>query len=111
MKFLATVTSVIVVASGALMSAQSGAEAARFMDGSIPRMPPLASAGGDVVLSVAVSSAGVVDSADVLRSTPPFTETLLEAVRTWKFAPARDAKRRPLDSRVLVDAVVGSPSM
>jgi len=81
------------------------------MDGSIPQMPPLATAGGEVALSVAVSSAGIVGAVDVLRSTPPFTETLLAAVRTWKFVPARDARRRPVDSRVLVDAVIGSPSL
>jgi len=74
-------------------------------------MPPLATGGGDVMLSVAVSSAGAVGAIDVLRSTPPFTDTVVGAVRTWKFSPALDPGRKPMDTRVLVDAVIGAPSL
>jgi TonB family protein len=112
MKRLLTFTCAIVLASTALAFAQADLEPARFTDGSIPtRMPPNAAAGGDVVLSVAVSSTGVVGTVDVLRATPPYTDIFVEAVRTWKFAPALDAKRKPMDTHVLVDAVVGAPSL
>src|SRR5476649_1040507 len=75
--------------------AQADIQPARFIDGSIPQMPPLASGGGDVALSVAVSASGSVGAIDVLRSTPPFTDVVTAAVRTWRFAPALDGKRMP----------------
>ena len=104
-----TIACAIVFASAALMVAQADIEPARFVDGSIPQMPPLAAAGGDVALSIAVSSTGTVGLIDILRTTPPYTDALVQAVRTWRFMPALDARRKPMDSRVLVDAVVGSP--
>ena len=91
--------------------AQADIEPARFIDGSIPQMPPLAASGGDVMLSVAVSASGTVGAVDVLRSTPPFTEAVVAAVKTWRFSPALDGKRVPMDARVLVDVVVGAPSL
>jgi TonB family protein len=63
------------------------------------------------LLSVAVSSSGAVTAVDVLRTTPPFTEALVQAVRTWRFSPALDAKRKPMNTRVLVDGVIGAPSL
>ena len=63
------------------------------------------------MLSVAVSSSGEVGAVDVLRSTPPFTETIVAAVRTWRFSPALDSLRKPMYTRVLVDAVIGAPSL
>ena len=99
----------ILWASVAPALAQADVEPARFIDGSIPRMPPLAAAGGDVALSIAVSSTGAVSAIDILRTTPPFTDALVQAVRSWRFTPALDSRRKPVDSHVLVDAVVGSP--
>src|SRR5258706_14898903 len=102
----------IVGASAAPAFAQADIEPARFMDGSIPqRMSPLAVGGGDVMLAVAVSSTGVVGVIDVLRATPPYTDTVVEAVKTWRFSPALDSKRKPMDTHVLVGAVVGAPSI
>jgi len=101
----------IVLAAASQVLAQADIEPARFTDGSIPRMPPNAAGAGDVLLSVAVSSTGVVGSIDVLRSTPPFTNPMIEAVRTWRFSPALDSIRKPMDTRVLVAAVVGAPSI
>src|SRR5437667_8253657 len=99
MKRLLTFTCAIVLAWTALAFAQSDPEPARFTDGSIPqRVSPLAAGGGDVMLSVAVSPAGVVGTVDILRSTPPFTDMVVEAVRTWRFMPALDARRKPMDS-------------
>jgi TonB family protein len=48
---------------------------------------------------------------DVLRSTPPFTDVVVSAVRTWKFSPALDGVRKPMDTRILIDAVIGAPSL
>lgn len=111
MKRFAIMTSVILLASAAPALAQADVEPARFMNGALPRMPPLAASGGDVMLSVAVSSAGAVSHVDVLRSTPPFTDAVVEAVLSWRFSPALDPARKPMDTRVLVDVVIGAPSL
>lgn len=110
MRRFVIMASAIVLAATALALAQADLEPARFTAGSLPQVSPLAVSGGDVLLSVAVSRAGAVGAVDVMRSTPPFTDAVVEAVRTWKFSPQLDAKRQPMDARVLVDAVVGSPS-
>jgi TonB family protein len=111
MKRFATMTCAILLASAAPALAQADIEPARFIDGSIPPMPALAVSGGDVVLSVAVSSTGAVGAIDVLRTTPPFTDIVVQAVRTWRFSPALDPKRKPMDTRVLVDAVIRAPAL
>ena len=107
----AVIVAVLGVLTPAVALAQADIEPARFIDGSIPQMPPLAASGGDVMLSVAVSASGTVGAVDVLRSTPPFTDAVTAAVRTWRFSPALDGKRIPMDARVLVDVVVGAPSL
>src|SRR6266487_1115419 len=56
----AVVALVLAALTPAALFAQADIEPARFVDGSIPRMPPLAASGGDVMLSVAVSTSGVV---------------------------------------------------
>ena len=104
-------TCAIVLAGASHALAQADIEPARFVDGAIPRMPPNAVSGGDVLLSVAVSSTGAVGAIDVLRSTPPFTDSVVAAVKTWKFSPALDSTRKPMDTRVLVDAVIGAPTL
>ena len=109
MRRMVIMTGAILLASAASVRAQADIEPARFVDGSIPRMPPLAAAGGDVALSVAVSSTGAVGAIDILRAAPPYTDPVVDAVRTWRFMPALDSKRKPMESHVLVDAVVGSP--
>ena len=102
---------VLAVVTAVAVFAQADIEPARFVGGSIPRMPPLAASGGDVVLSVEVSSSGAAGAVDVLRSTPPFTDPVVAAVRTWRFSPALDSMRKPMDTRVLVDAVISAPSL
>src|SRR5262249_919301 len=86
-------------------------EPARLVDGSLPGMTPFATAGGNVVLSVAVSSAGRVGAIDVLRTTPPFTQALVESVRAWRFSPALDSRGRPPDGHVLVSSVIRPPDL
>src|SRR3954468_10496084 len=107
MKALGIVSCVIVLASAAGVRGQADIEPARFSDGSIPqRVSPLAAGGGDVMLSVAVSATGAVSTIDILRSTPPYTDTVVEAVKTWRFSPALDDKRKPMDTHVLIGAIV-----
>src|SRR3989304_3133633 len=61
---------------------------ARYRSGSLPVQPPQVVAGGQVLLEVKVGNDGKVLQAVSLRSTPPFTELLLEGVRLWRFEPA-----------------------
>ncbi len=86
-------------------------EPARAVDGSLPGLPPLAVSGGEVMLSVSVTSKGVVDRVDVLRDTPPYTAGVVQAVRSWRFTAALDGDGLPLDTRVLVGAVITAPAL
>jgi TonB family protein len=109
MKYLAAASGV-----GALtisLLAQADIQPARFRAGAIPVVPVMMTAGGDVIVSVAVSSDGTVTDVDVLRSTPPFTDAVVRAVRTWRFTPALDQDLKPLATRVLVDALARPPSL
>src|SRR3989304_7833856 len=61
---------------------------APYRSGSLPVQPPQVVAGGQVLREVKVGNDGKVLQAVSLRSTPPFTELLLEGVRLWRFEPA-----------------------
>ena len=74
-------------------------------------MTPFVTSGGNVVLSVAVSAAGRVTAVEVLRTTPPFTDPLVESVKAWRFSPALDGKGRPIDGHVLVASVILPPDL
>lgn len=94
-----------------VVKGQADPLAARLQSGGLPIIPVQAVAAGEVLLSLNVSAAGSVGAVDVLRTTPPFTEAVVAAVRGWRFAPAEDEQRKPMASRVLVGAVFGSPSL
>jgi len=111
MKRLATLTCAIVLASAAAAVAQPEMEPARFAEGSLAGFSPNAVAGGQVMLSVGVTPSGAVSTIEVLRSTPPYTESLVQAVKSWRFSPALDSKRIPMTSRVLIGAIVTAPSL
>jgi TonB family protein len=96
---------------------------ARLRSGKVPPIPVTAVSGGEVLVDVDVSSEGVVTRATPLRSTPPFTDLLLDAVRPWQFFPARETvdperagageptSRVAIQSNVLVAAVFRPPSL
>jgi TonB family protein len=84
---------------------------ARLQHGELPIVPVQAVAAGEVLLSLNISSAGSVGAVDVLRTTPPFTDAVVAAVRSWRFAPAVDDQRKPMASRVLVGAMFSAPSL
>ena len=109
MKYLAAAAGV-----GALtisLLAQADIQPARLRAGAIPAVPVTMTAGADVVVSVAVSDDGSVTDVDVLRSTPPFTDAVVGAVRAWHFTPAVDQDLKPMATRVLVDALARPPSL
>jgi TonB family protein len=56
---------------------------------SVPPFPPLALAGGVVMLEVDVRPDGSVGRAVVTRSGPGFDSAAIDAIRRWTFRPAR----------------------
>ena len=66
-----------------------------------PAYPPAEEAarhGGRVVLRVSVSEAAVIDTVEVTSSTgfPALDQAAVEAVKTWRFAPATDETGKPV---------------
>jgi TonB family protein len=84
---------------------------ARYRSGPAPVLPVTAPNGGTVFLEVAVDADGRVAAVKPLLSTPPFTQLVVDAVRRWRFEPARDDVEGPIASTVLVAAVFRSPTL
>jgi len=93
---------------------------AQYRAGSLPPIPIAAVSGGEVVLDVHVDAAGRVADINVLRSTPPFTDLVVAAVKQWQFLPAEDdvpsngadlRRRIPVDAHVLVAAMYRPPTL
>lgn len=96
---------------------------AHYRDGALSQIPVQALGGGEVLLELTVSSTGGVSAVRALRATSPFTETLSQAVRGWRFVPAEeeiepepgrpgDLKlRKVVDSTVLVAGLFRPPAL
>jgi TonB family protein len=54
-----------------------------------PSYPANTVAGGTVILKVTVSSSGEIEDVRVLQEAKGFTQQAIEAVRKWKFEPAK----------------------
>jgi TonB family protein len=83
----------------------------RFRGGAVPELPALAVGAGEVLLGLTVTDTGRVGTATPIRSTPPFTDATIAAVRGWQFVPAKDEDHRPVASQVLVAALFRAPTM
>src|SRR5262249_34149817 len=66
--------------------------------------------GGEVLLEGTVGTDGGVVGVRPLRTTPPFTEMLTQAVRGWRFSPAQDSSRA-VESKVLVAGLFRPPPL
>ena len=97
---------------------------ATFRDGQLPPMPfnSAGVGGGQVLVEATIDSGGAVTGVRPLRATPSFTERVAGAIRTWRFAPARERvdaaskqpggpEERPVESRVLIAAIFRPPSL
>ena len=102
------------------VAAQEGFTPARLRTYSVPTVPTTALGGGQVILEITVDPAGRVAGIVPLRTTPPFTELTMAAVREWQFAPATIARRTrasgpaaasAVPSKVLVAAVFHAPAL
>lgn len=103
-----------------LAHAQVQFRGAEYIEGELPpTVPPSIVGGGEVALEVSVGAAGSVTNVKVLRSTPPYTDALAAAVRTWRFRPAErltpprtsgeQPRWQPVPTRVLVAEFVSPP--
>lgn len=93
---------------------------ARLESGAGPPLPALAVGGGQVFAELSVSAGGDVAAVDAFRTTPPFTDALVTAVRAWRFRAATAAalrddglpeSRKPVASKVLVAALFRAPTL
>ena len=113
LRFLAPVVACVLTA---LMPQEPPVSPAQLKQGRPPVIPIEAIGGGEVLIELDVSEGGAVTRARPLRTTPPFTTVVMDAVRGWQFAPARElvvargqSSRRPVPSSVLVVAVYRAP--
>lgn len=110
----------VVLRRAATVSAQEDFLAARYVSGGLPVTPVLSVSGGEVFLEALVDIDGGVSSIRTLRTTPPFTEAVIEAVRGWQFTPATQAvppstelafPTEPVAAPVLVAAMFAPPAL
>jgi TonB family protein len=107
----------LTVAAGSIgTGAEETYRPARLADGRPPASPAITIAGGgEVLLELSVDPQGRVSHVDRLRTTPPYTDMVAEAVETWRFTPAEAFSdrngRRLVDARVLVAAVYRAPAL
>ena len=111
----------LVLNESAMVGAQPGFMAARYVSGDLPVVPPLVVSGGEVFLEVLVAQDGRVDSIRTLRTTPPFTDAVINAVRGWRFTPAMEvaalstsqaeASTGPVAGSVFVAAMFAPPAL
>jgi outer membrane biosynthesis protein TonB len=88
----------------------------RLVQGSLPAQPaPNVVSGGDVWIEFVVDRTGVATRPVVLRSTPPYTQLVVESVTRWRFNPARmrDEKKNEVsvDSPVVIAAMYRPPAI
>jgi TonB family protein len=109
----------VILHGSATVGAQASFASARYLSGDLPVTPPLVVSGGEVFLEVLVAVEGRVDSIRTLRTTPPFTDAVIKAVRGWQFKPAMEAAEpapgqtapliRPVAEPVFVAAMFAPP--
>jgi hypothetical protein len=64
----------------------------RLLRAELPPMPPSAIAGaGEVLIEAIVDRTGALGRPVILRGTPPYTQTMFDAISTFRFEPARMA--------------------
>jgi TonB family protein len=92
---LAGMVAIVLLRGPAQVCAQAGFVPAHYLSGDLPVTPPLVVSGGEVFLEVLVAMDGRVDSIRTLRTTPPFTDAVIKAVRGWRFKPATEVADPP----------------
>jgi TonB family protein len=112
----------LIAAAWGVVTAAPAFRPAKYLDGTLPALPPTTVVGGgEVMLEVDVTSAGAVRGVRTLRTTRPYTEALIAATKTWRFSPAEIEVEPPpppgqprfkaMESTVLVTAVFLAPAL
>ena len=110
----------VIVVLATTISAQPGYTPARYLSGATPALPALVVGGGEAFVEVTVGRTGTVEQVTPLRSTPPFTQALVDTVNSWRFTAATDTATgadgtpegpRPAVSKVLVAALFRAPTL
>jgi TonB family protein len=99
-----------VLCCGVAALAQTAFIPARYVEGSVPQIPFQATGGGEVLLEVALGSTGAVGGIRPLRTTPPYSDAVMQALRDWRFSPAVEQGARTA-SHVLVAGEFRPPTI
>ena len=88
----------------------------RLARAELPPVPsPMTAGGGEVLVEVLVDTSGRATRPTVLRSTPPYTQMVLDAVSRWQFQPARardvTGAEAAVEAPITVSAVYRSPAL
>jgi outer membrane biosynthesis protein TonB len=87
----------------------------RLIRGDLPAMPaPTVIGGGEVMIEATIDQSGALTHPIVLRSTPPFSNLVLDAVSQWSFSPARattDGREAVVDGTVFIAAIYRQPAL
>jgi len=88
----------------------------RLLNAELPSLPaPTVVGGGEVLLEVVVTTTGAVAHPVILRSTPPYTQLVLDSVSRWQFEPARfleaNGAQVPVEASVCIVAVYRPPTL
>lgn len=74
---------------------------------------PTVVGGGEVLVEATVGRDGVLRRPIIVRGTPPYTQMVLDAIATWRFAPARtvgaDGVEAPVEMPVAIAAAYRPP--
>jgi TonB family protein len=104
-----------VLAGAAPVDARQLPTAARLRAGATaPLAPRLIVGGGEVVLDLTVGADGQVSKVEPVRTTPPYTDLLVGAVRGWRFDPPKAPIKgtlQPGEGHVLVVAMYRPPQV
>jgi outer membrane biosynthesis protein TonB len=83
-------------------------------DAPVPPSPTVAG-GGEVLFELLIDRNGTPSRAVLLRSTPPYTQLMLDAIMRWQFEPAlatnQKGEETAVDAPVLVAAVYRPPTL
>jgi TonB family protein len=83
--------------------------------GDLPSLPgPTVIGGGEVMIEATIDQSGALTHPVVLRTTPPFTNLVLDAVSRWSFEPARgtiEGKQGVVEGGVLIAAIYRPPTL
>ena len=100
--------------------AQQPYKPARYAAGARPVLPALVVGPGQAFVELTVGPDGAVQKVTPLRSTPPFTQGLIDAVTSWRFSAAvedaigTDGKPegpKPVASKILVASMFRAPTL